>query len=113
MKYVVVLVAASSHAEGEKIANALLNAKLAACVNIADDLKSFFWWQGSIDTAFESLLIIKTKKDKLKRLFKVIKENHSYDVPEMIALPIIDGSADYLKWLENSVKESKCQRVKV
>ncbi len=104
MKHIVVYVTVSNRTEGEKIARALLKEKLAACVNIVDNVQSFFWWKGSIDNGSESLLIIKTKKARFKALVKEVREQHSYDVPEIIALPVVDGSGDYLKWIEESLK---------
>jgi len=104
MKHIVVYVTVSNRTEGEKIARALLKEKLAACVNIVDNVQSFFWWKGAIDSGSESLLIIKTKKATFKALVKEVKAQHSYDVPEIIALPVVDGSGDYLKWIDESLK---------
>ncbi|MDP8263713.1 MAG: divalent-cation tolerance protein CutA [Candidatus Ancaeobacter aquaticus] len=104
MDYVVVYVTVSSKKEGKIIAKALLEAKLAACVNIIDGVESFFWWEKKIDTAKESLLIIKTKKSIVPQLEKMVKKYHSYDVPEIIALPIVSGERKYLDWLEGSLK---------
>ena len=102
--HVVVLITSSSEAEAEKIAKALLNTRLAACVNIVRDVKSFFWWEGRIDEAREVLLIVKTRADLLNELINVVKSIHSYSVPEIIALPIIAGYEDYLSWVDESVK---------
>lgn len=104
MKYIVIYVTVSNRAEGEKIARALLQERLAACVNIVDNVQSFFWWKGAIDSGSESLLIIKTKKATFKALVKKVKDVHSYDVPEIIALPVVDGSGDYLKWIDDSLQ---------
>ncbi|HRZ87713.1 MAG TPA: divalent-cation tolerance protein CutA [bacterium] len=104
MEYVVVYVTVSNRAEGEKIAKALLNRKLAACVNIVDGVQSHYWWQGKLEVGAESLLIIKTKKGILGALYTAVKENHSYSVPEIIAMPIVAGSEEYLKWIDDSMK---------
>jgi periplasmic divalent cation tolerance protein len=80
--------------------------KLAACVNIIDNIKSIFWWQGKIDKAKEVLLIIKTKKKLIDKLIKKVKSLHSYAVPEIIALPIIAGNKKYLEWIDESVRKS-------
>jgi len=100
---VVVLVTSPSPEEGEKIAKLVLERKLAACVNIIKNIKSFFWWQGKIEEAEETLLIMKTRLDVLPELTKSIRENHSYSVPEIIALPIVAGLEDYIKWLNKSI----------
>ncbi|MBN2187526.1 MAG: divalent-cation tolerance protein CutA [Dehalococcoidia bacterium] len=84
----------------------LLGRKKAACINIVPRVDSLFWWQGKLDSAQESLLIIKTKASLLPEIVELVKEVHSYAVPEIIALPIIDGSEDYLKWIDDEVKES-------
>ena len=66
---------------------------------------SLFWWQGKLDSAHESLLIIKTGASLLPEIITMIKEVHSYEVPEIIAMPIIGGSEDYLNWIDSEVKE--------
>ena len=68
-------------------------------------VKSFFWWQGKLDSARESLLVIKTKTSLLPELVDLVKGVHSYDVPEIVALPIIGGNEDYLEWLDSEVQE--------
>lgn len=97
--YIVVLVTVKNKKEGAKIAEALLAQKLAACVNMLDGVESHFLWKGNVDTAEESLLIIKTRRVSFKDVRKVVKDLHSYDVPEIIALPIIDGDEGYLGWV--------------
>lgn len=103
--YAVVFITASNKKEAEKIALGLIKNRLAACVNIVDKVESLFWWQGKIDRAKESLLIVKTKKALVNKLIQKVKAIHSYEVPEVIALPIISGSKDYLGWLGESIKE--------
>lgn len=102
--YIIVLVTAGSKEEAEKIASGLLKEKLCACVNIVKDANSHFWWQGKLDKAKEALLIIKTKKSLLSRLIKKVKSLHSYEVPEIIALPVIAGHKPYLDWIDESTK---------
>ena len=100
--YIVVLVTAKDKKETQKIAQGLLEAKLIACANITDGVQSFFWWQGKIDSSKEVLLILKTKKILFKKISVKVKSLHSYQTPEIIALPIINGSKDYLDWISSS-----------
>ncbi len=100
----IVILITSTAEEAPKIANTLLTHRKVACVNIIPSVSSLFWWQDKIDSAQESLLIIKTSARLLDEVVALVKEVHSYDVPEIIALPIIGGNQDYLKWLEAEVK---------
>ncbi len=102
-KYIIILVTAKDAREAEKIANGLLQDKLIACANIINGVKSLFWWQGKIDESPEALIVIKTTKSLFKKAAAKVKQLHSYETPEIIALPIVDGSADYLKWIKDSV----------
>lgn len=101
--HLVVFVSAGSKEEAEKIASGLLKEKLCACVNIVKGADSHFWWQGKLDKAKEALLIIKTKKSLFSRLIKKVKSLHSYEVPEIIALPVIAGHKPYLDWIDESL----------
>jgi len=100
-RHIVILVTTSSKKEAEKIAKALLKEKLAACVNIISGIKSFFHWEGKIDNADELLLLIKTRKKLFKKVERTVKQCHSYTAPEVIALPIVEGSKKYLDWIDN------------
>lgn len=99
----IVLVTAPDEVVAKKLSRSILDKKLAACVNVIPGLHSMFWWQGKIDKQPEVLLIIKTLQDKLSALIAAVKQEHPYDTPEIIALPIIGGSEDYLQWLRESV----------
>lgn len=99
----VVLITAATTEEAQRLADLLLEKRLAACVNIVPGVNSRFWWQGKQDAAEESLLIVKTKAARLEAIVGLVKENHSYSVPEVIALPIIGGNRDYLDWLDKEV----------
>jgi periplasmic divalent cation tolerance protein len=99
MDEVVVFITASSEDEAAKIARALVDTRLAGCVNIIKNIRSIYSWQGKIEDEPEILMIVKTQKTLFDGLMKKVKELHSYTVPEIIALPIIEGSEDYLKWL--------------
>ena len=101
---IIVLITAGSEEEAHKIAKLLVNEKKAACVNIVPGVDSLFHWKGKIDSARESLLLVKTRASLLSEIISLVKEIHSYEVPEIIALPIIDGSDEYLKWLDSACR---------
>jgi periplasmic divalent cation tolerance protein len=101
----IVLVACGTLTEGRHIARSVVNKRLAACVNVVlSPIDSYYTWKGKLEAAREYLLVIKTTAKKLAELEKEVKRLHTYDVPEFIALPIVDGSKDYLQWLGNSVR---------
>ena len=98
-----VLITCSSKREAVLIADSLLKKRLVACSNIIDNIASKFWWNGSIDKARETLVTCKTSGDNFKAVEKEVKKLHSYKVPEIIALPIVRLSKDYLHWIKDSV----------
>jgi periplasmic divalent cation tolerance protein len=103
----VVLVACPTAAEAKRIARAVVNTRLAACVNILPGtVQSIYRWEGKVESARERLLLIKTSRKRLAKLQAAVKRLHSYDVPEFIAIPIAAGSAAYLSWIEESVEGS-------
>ena len=102
---VVVLITAASRRECKKIAKHLVESKLAACVNITPGIESVYPWEGKIKTDPEYLMIIKTTRELFNELKHAVGQIHSYHTPEIICLPIIDGSRNYLAWVGNSVKE--------
>lgn len=102
--FAVVLVTTSSREEAEKIAEALLQAKLVACCNIVSNVSSLYWWQGKIEKSAEVLMLIKTRQDRFPEISKTVKSLHSYSVPEIIMLPIIAGDDAYTAWIESSLK---------
>jgi periplasmic divalent cation tolerance protein len=101
--YIVVFITVKDSEEAQKIANSLLKRRQAACVNIVPEVNSHFWWKDKLDSTRESLLIVKTKESLLPELIKSVKKIHSYSIPEIIALPIIGGSQDYLDWIDSEV----------
>ena len=101
---IIILITTGSEEEAHRIADQLLNQRKAACVNIVPKVDSLFWWQGKLDSAQESLIVIKTKASKLKEITELVKRVHSYEVPEIIALPIVGGNEDYLKWLDTTLE---------
>jgi len=101
---IVVLVTCGSEDEAIKIANALVEEHLAACVNLIAPIRSIYRWEGKIWDEKEWLLIIKTQKDRFEELEKKVKSLHSYSVPEIISLPIVEGSSAYLNWIRENTK---------
>jgi len=101
--YLVVFITVNSDEEAQKIARLLLKRRRAACVNIISGVDSHFWWKDKIDSAQESLLVIKTKASLLPDIIKSVKKNHSNTVPEIIALPIVGGNQDYLDWIDQEI----------
>jgi periplasmic divalent cation tolerance protein len=104
---IVVLVTCGSEDEAIKIANALVEEHLAACVNLIAPIRSIYRWEGKIWDEKEWLLVIKTQKDRFKELEKEVKTLHSYSVPEIISLPIVEGSSAYLNWIRENTESGK------
>jgi periplasmic divalent cation tolerance protein len=112
--YIIAITTTPSKNEAEKIAKTLLEERLIACANIIGPVQSLFWWQGKIDEAQEHLILMKTRKDLFSKLSEKVKALHSYQVPEIIAMPIVEGFKPYLEWLESSLKmddDRKCQSI--
>ena len=103
---VVVFITAGTEEEAESISQALVERREVACVNIIPGIRSFFWWQGEPDSAEEVLLMAKTRAALLPEVVKVVREIHSYDVPEVIALPVVGGNDGYLRWVVNETEGS-------
>jgi len=101
---IVVFVTCGSEEEAVKISNALVEEKLAACVNLIPPIRSIYRWEGKIWDEKEWLLFIKTQRKKFDELEKKVKSLHSYTVPEIIALPIIEGSSSYFNWINENTK---------
>lgn len=105
-EYIMVLITASKEDEAARIARDIVSSRLAACVNIVKGIRSIYRWQGKIEDEGEVLMIVKTRRDLFGELKKRVKELHSYSVPEIIALPIVEGSEEYLKWLQEETKRN-------
>lgn len=103
----VIFITTGKDEEAHEAAKTLLKNRDSACVNIVPGISSLFWWQDKLDSAKESLLIIKTKASLLDKVVTLVKEIHSYDTPEIIALPIIGGNLDYLEWIGEEVRQSE------
>ena len=103
----IVLTTAGSKEEAAKIAHALVERKLAACVNVIPRIESVYRWQGKVETTQEWLLLIKTQAALYERVRDAVKELHSYELPECIALTIEDGSSEYLQWFADSLAKEE------
>jgi len=103
-EYGAVFVTAASAEEAEKIASGLVEKKLVACVNIFPGIESLFWWEGKVCREREVFMMAKTRTSLFPQVRDEVKKLHSYKVPEIILLPIADGSADYLAWIEEVTK---------
>jgi len=101
---IVLITTCESAAEAEKIASALVESMLAACVNILPGVTSVYRWRGSVDRASEIILLIKTSRPLLPQVQAEIERLHSYELPELIALQIVDGSERYLEWLDQGLR---------
>ena len=104
-KYIVIFITTATEKQAKRIANTLLTQKKAACVSILPRVHSLFWWKSKIDSADEALLVVKTESRLLEATVKLVRKLHSYDVPEIIALPIIGGNEEYLEWISESLKK--------
>jgi periplasmic divalent cation tolerance protein len=104
---VVIFVTAASRGECKKIARHLVETRLAACVNISQPIESVYRWEGQIVEEKEFLLIIKSTRELFPEIRTEISKVHSYHTPEIICLPVIDGSRDYLQWISDSVKPAE------
>lgn len=98
---IVVLTTVSNPEEAETLARRIVEAKLAACVQILPPMKSVYFWENEIQVDAENLLLIKTLRDKFDELEKFIQANHKYDVPEILSLPVEQISESYFGWLKN------------
>lgn len=101
---ILVISTCAAEADAERIARALLDARLAACVNIVPGLRSFYRWKGEIESAAEFMLIVKTSRDLFPALRTEIEKLHPYEVPELLALPVLAGAENYLSWLEANLR---------
>jgi periplasmic divalent cation tolerance protein len=101
---VLVFTTARNEAEAQKIAHELVERRLAACVNIVPRVQSVYRWEGKVETAEEYLLVIKTTESRTAEVQDAIRELHSYDLPECVVISMEGGSAEYLKWIGDSVR---------
>jgi periplasmic divalent cation tolerance protein len=102
---VVIIVTSATQAEAEKLRDALLKARQAACVSIISKVSSAYWWQGHTEAVEECLLILKTRASQIDRIVELVRRNHSYTVPEVVAMPVVGGNPEYLDWIRKEVSE--------
>ncbi len=108
--YIIILVTCKDKLEAEKITQSLLEQRLIACGNIVSPVTSFFHWHGRIDIAEECLIVMKSRLDLFEQIAEQVKSLHSYDVPEILALPIVEGSKIYIDWMNDVLKPIEVKR---
>src|SRR5574341_1428656 len=113
LEFIVVYVTAGSGEEADRLAQALVGEHLAACVNRIRSIRSVYRWQGKVEQSDEELLIIKTRRQLFSALERRVKELHSYSVPEIIAVPVLEGSVEYLSWLREQVAPTPRQNEEI
>jgi periplasmic divalent cation tolerance protein len=101
IKGIVIFITSGSEEEAKRLGRVLVEEKLAACVNIIPGVESLYWWKGKIESSKEWMLVVKTQGKMVNRVVKRVKEIHSYEIPEVIALPIVEGNRDYLQWISD------------
>jgi len=101
--FVVVLVTAPDLEVARRLARAALEARLVACANLVPGVESHYWWQGKLESSAEVLIVFKTTRRRLKALESLVLAQHPYDTPEIIALPLQQGTPKYLRWLGQEV----------
>jgi len=104
MEFIVIYCTVPNKNEGKEIAKALVEHHLVACVNIIDKIESIFSWDGEIMEEKEAMLMIKTKREHFDSVNRIIQKVHSYNVPEVIALPILEADDTYLKWIAHETR---------
>ncbi len=107
MSHIIALMTTATREEAEKIARNLLEEKLIACANIVGPVTSLFWWKEKVNQESEFLVLMKTSADLFDKLASTIKQMHSYEVPEIIAVPIAKGEQTYLKWLNGTLQKGE------
>ena len=101
---IVVLSTCASAEEAERLARRVIDERLAACVNVLSPVRSFYRWKGEIEDSAEWLLIIKSTRDKFDALRAALESAHTYEVPEVIAIPVVEGSPNYLAWIDRELQ---------
>lgn len=104
---IVVFSTCGSQEEAAKLARQLLEARLAACVNVIMQIRSYYWWKGKIEESGEWLLVIKTTRDLFDKVRAVLETAHSYELPEVLALPVVAGAPNYLAWIDRELGQGE------
>ncbi|WP_331275697.1 MULTISPECIES: divalent-cation tolerance protein CutA [Methanobacterium] len=104
MMYALVYITTSGEKESKKIGRTIVEERLAGCINIISTIESLYWWKGKIEEDTESILIVKTKVNNIENIIKRVKEIHSYENPAILAIPIIEGSKEYLDYLDGEIR---------
>ena len=102
--FIIIYVTAKDSKQAKNIAQKIIQEKRAACVNIVPNVQSVYRWNGKVETSKEVLMIIKSQKSNFSKIADLVTQNHSYELPEIIAVPIVDGSKKYLKWIKESLE---------
>lgn len=105
-EFIQVLTTVDNEDDGVRLGRGIVDARLAACVQISGPIRSLYWWQGKVDDAREWRLLIKTTAERFPELERYIKANHSYDTPEIVVTPITAGSAEYLGWVSDETRQT-------
>lgn len=103
---IVVFSTCASEEEAAKLARALVEERLAACVSVIPAVRSFYQWKGAIESSSECLLVIKSSRELFTQLRAALERMHSYELPEVLALPVVDGSPPYLDWLQANIRSA-------
>ena len=104
---VIVYTTCAGAVEAEKLARHLIESRLAACVNVIPSVVSYYRWKGKVESSGEAVLMIKTARALVDTVRGALEKTHSYELPELLAVPIVDGSANYLAWMENEIAGSQ------
>lgn len=103
-QFIQVYISCTSRSQAKSMVDSLLEDQIIACAQIMPKIESFYRWQGQIERADEYLLIVKSKKDQFAAIKSTVVKLHSYEVPEIIAVPVVDGSTEYLNWINEQIK---------
>lgn len=103
-EYIQVVTTTERKEDAQKIAHVLVEARVAACVQVLGPITSTYRWQGTVETAEEWLCVIKSREDRYQELERAIREVHPYEVPEILAIPVVAGNASYLQWLSDQLQ---------
>ncbi len=107
-EYIQIFTTTENKEDAEKIAKEVVEKRLAACAQVLGPIESTYWWEGEVEKAKEWLCIMKSRNDLFEKLEAAIKKIHPYDVPEILAVPVIAGNKSYLEWLDREVGSDRC-----